>query len=132
MTETPEKAETSEQPESPENRRALPVVGPAGGKYRVVAAKKGLPYRDVASDIGADDINPLSWVLSWFISGLLNLTINGSLSWRAGGSTSWKVGVIRIGRFRETFIHKDLLAPGVDPAQRMGELADAVTAGLLA
>jgi hypothetical protein len=128
---TPEKAETSETSETSENRRSLPVVGPGGRKYRVVAAKKGLPYRDVAGDIVSDDLNPISWVIGWVISGLLNLVINGSLNLRARDSTSWKVGVIRVGRFREKFIRKELLAPGVDPDQHMGELVDSITLGQL-
>lgn len=131
MTEKPDTTETSDLPELPANRRTREVLGPDGRRYQVVAAKQGLPYRDVAAGFGAHDLNPLSWVLSWLISGLLNLTINGSLNWRAHGSASWKVGVIRASWFRERFVVKELLAPGVDPAQRMGELADAVALGLL-
>ena len=52
------------------------------------------------------------------------MMINGSLNVRANGSASWKVGVIRVGRLREKFVHKELLVPGLDPGPRVNELVD--------
>ena len=47
----------------------------------------------------------------------------------ADGSPSWKVGVIKVGRLREKFGHKELLAPGLDPGQRMNELVHSIAQG---
>jgi hypothetical protein len=108
----------------PENRHSSPVEAPDGTKYRVVAAKKGLPFREV-TDAGASSLNPLEWVLSW----LLGIFIDVALNWRVDNSSTWKIGVIRVGRLREKFVHKEFLASGVDPRPRMDELVDSIAQG---
>ena len=52
--------------DTPENRRSRPTEAPNGTKYRVVAAKKGLPFREIP-DAGASSLNPLEWVFSWLM-----------------------------------------------------------------
>ena len=111
--------------DTPENRRSRATEAPNGTEYRVVAAKKGLPFREIP-DAGASSLNPLEWVLSW----LMGIFVEVALNWRVDSSSTWKVGVIRVGRLREKFVHKELLAPGLDPERRMDELADSITQGL--
>jgi hypothetical protein len=111
--------------DAPENRRARSAEAPDGTKYRVVAAKKGLPFREVP-DAGASSLNPLEWVFSW----LLGIFVEVALNWRVDSSSTWKVGVIRVGRRREKFVHKELLGHDLDPEQRMDELVDSITQGL--
>lgn len=107
-----------------ENRRSRPAQAPDGTTYWVVAAKKGLPFNDIVEGFSAD-LNPLSRVLSW----VLAMIINGVLNVSAKVSPSWKVGVVRVGRLGEKFVHKELLAPGLDPEQRMDELVDLIRLG---
>jgi hypothetical protein len=107
--------------ETPEIRRSRPARAPSGTTYRVVAARKGAPFRDTTFS-GAGS-NPLEWVFGLVIDVVMDV--------RAGSSPSWKVGVIRVGRLWEKCVHKELLAPGLDPAQRMTELADSVAQGHL-
>lgn len=53
------------------------------------------------------------------------------LNLRADGSSTGKVGAKRVGRFGwERFVHKELLAPGLEPEQRMDELIDSITQGV--
>ena len=106
---------------TPQGRRSLPAQAPDGTKYRVVAAKKGQPFRDNTFD--STSLNPLEW--------LLGVVVNAVVDLRADGSPSWKVGVIRVGRLGwERFAHKELLPPGVDPGPRIDELVDSITRGL--
>jgi hypothetical protein len=92
------------------------VRAPDGSDYRVMAAKKGLAYRE---DSGGIDI----------VTTLIGWVVEAAMDARAAGRPSWKVGVVCVGRFRERFVHKELLAPGVDPGSRMSELEDMVTSG---
>ena len=105
--------------EIPETRRSLPARDPDGTTYRVVAAKRGAPFRD--SLFSGSGLNPLEW--------LLGAVIDAVVDGLADGSPSWKVGVIKVGRLREKFVHKELLAPGLDPGQRMNELVDSIAQG---
>jgi len=66
-------------------------------------------------------LNPLEW--------LLGALIDVVVDFRADGSPSWKVGIIKVGRLREKFVHKELLAPGFDPGKRMNELIDSISQG---
>lgn len=104
----------------PELRRSLPAQSPNGTKYRVVAAKKGQPFR--GDMVSGASVGPLEW--------LLGVVVDAVVDMRADGTSSWKVGVIRVGRVREKFVHKELLEPRVDPGPRMDELVDSITQGL--
>jgi hypothetical protein len=109
-----------------EHRRSRPAVAPDGTKYRVVAAKKGVPFNELSGATGGG-ANPVEWLLN----GLLGMAIDVMLNLRTDGSSTWKIGAKRVGRLGwERFVHKELLAPGLEPEQRMDELIDSITQGL--
>jgi hypothetical protein len=108
-----------------EHRRSRPAVAPDGTKYRVVAAKKGVPFNELSGAGGG--VNPVEWLLD----ALLGMVIEATLNVRADGQPTWKVGVMRVGRLGwERFVHKELLAPGLQPEERMDELTDSITHGV--
>lgn len=84
-----------------------------------MAARRGAPFRD--STFSGAGLNPLEWLFGAVIDAVVDI--------RADGSPSWKVGVIEVGRLREKFVHKELLAPGLDPGQRLNELVDSIAQG---
>lgn len=99
---------------TPDNRRSQPALAPDGTKYLVAAVKKGMPFNERSGSGGAG--GPIDWLAS----GLLDIVLSMVMDSRGDRSSTWKVGVKRFGRLGwERFVHKEVLAPGLDPAQRM-------------
>ncbi len=100
-----------------EVRRSVTAMSPDGVEYQVLAAKRGVPFR--RETLGGSGI----------VDMLILSVIGAVLEVRASGRSAWKVGILRVGRLPQRIVHKEVLSAGVDPGERMSELAARITAG---
>lgn len=106
-----------------ENTREQVVQDPAGTTYRIRAVKKGMPLR---GDITGVATGPLDFVVQF----LLDTVLAAAISLRASRQDTWKLGVYRQTRAAtERLAHKELLAPGDAPEERISTLRQRIAAG---
>lgn len=98
-------------------RRSVTVRDPAGKPYAIVAVKRGLPFQEG------------SFTGSGIVDLIVGLVLESVLERRAVRQPQWKVAVGRARWSGSGVAHKETLPPGVDPAERMTELSEAVKLG---
>lgn len=98
-------------------RRTLEFVDPAGKSWAVTAVKKGLPFQQ-----GSFTGNSVLGIV-------IGLLFESVLEDRAARESRWKVAVGRTRWSGNTYAHKETLPAGVDPGDRMTQLAKAIMAG---
>lgn len=111
--------ETSSDETQGEVRRSLSVVGPDGVKYSILAAKQGVPFRAEALDGSAAGGSIIGSIVGWIIFSIVGAIVEI----RAADKASWKLGVVRQRGFPQRIKQKEFLPSGVDPTERMAEIA---------
>lgn len=98
-------------------RRSLTATSASGRQLTVVAVKRGLPLREgVFGGTGVFDF-------------LVGVFVEVVLEAVASRRSQWKVAVLRPRLGGSQLTYKQVLPAGVDPEQRMNELASTVKAG---
>lgn len=106
-------------------RRSLSVIGPDGVKYSILAAKQGVPFRAETLDGSAVGGSITGSVVGWVIGSIVGAVVE----LRAADKMSWKLGVVRERGFPQRIKQMELLPTGVDPTERMAEIAAHISSG---